>query len=418
MACQQPVREADPWNRLFQRTQGYGWSGGDGAYSVSLPASRTLWLFGDSILSGVEGQNRSAAENRFGNTIAIQNNPAPGEDPLGPGSIRFDWGPVGSSGWLPIFDETLNDPAVPESLRRAEAEQRPLAAWPLHGIVIGADLLLFNAVATSGSCENCGLFNFEVHGSTLSVVRGVDRPYDQWGFRTGVGWQDDSRPEQHFVAPGRHPTGAGRGLLWGTYVVTDPADRSSLFVYGHMTHGDSDELVVARATGVSTAGAASEFQNWSYWTGAEWSADPESAGGILSQSAVEVSVSPVPESVGSGWVVVHGGMDLAGLVHVALGASPTGPFRERYVFSLYDCPITGFDTQKRFVAYAIKAHPELSAEDELLVSLVLVPVEPGATATLARTGHYVPRFLRLPWDEVMNHSRSSASRCEGSSSSS
>jgi len=35
--CQSSVRESQAWNEIFQRPSGHGWTGGDGAYSVSLP---------------------------------------------------------------------------------------------------------------------------------------------------------------------------------------------------------------------------------------------------------------------------------------------------------------------------------------------------------------------------------------------
>ena len=70
------------------------------------------------------------------------------------------------------------------------------------------DLLLFNAIATSGECESC-LFNFEVHASTISVAAGVDRPYDEWGFRSWVGWRSERRPLQRLVEPSLGAEGAG-----------------------------------------------------------------------------------------------------------------------------------------------------------------------------------------------------------------
>jgi hypothetical protein len=410
IGCQSSVREADAWNEAFQPQSGHGWTGGDGAYSVSLPAGRTLWLFGDSVLGSAREGRREQLEYRFGNTIAIQQTPTDRSEPSG-SAIFFDWAAPSSSGWLPLFDETLASTAIPESLARARASGKTGMAWAQHGIVVENDLLLFNLIATPGDCESCGLFNFELHGSTLSVIAGVDRPYSAWGFRSGVGWESDRRPLQRFVEPGR-ATSAGATLFFGTYVVADPEETDALLVYGHRSHGDAEELIVARASGVQKAVDAMDYARWSYWDGLGWASQPESARGILEHSSFEHSVSRVPESAGSGWAVVHAGDPLDASVHVALGASPTGPFSERYVLRLADCPIEGFDADAPTLAYAVRAHPELSTEDELLVSLVLVRSQAGATGPQLETHHYVPRFLHLPWDEILDHRQSSPDRCQ------
>jgi hypothetical protein len=408
--CQNSVRNADAWNEVFDRPTGRGWTGGDGAYSVSLPASRTLWLFGDSVLGVVREGRREDLEYRFGNTIAIQQNPTAGGEPSS-ASIVFDWGAPSSTGWLPIFDETLASAATPESLLVARASGKPPLAWAMHGIVVGKDLLLFNTIATSGDCESCGVFNFEVHGSTLSVIAGVDRPYEQWGFRSGVGWESESRPRQAWVEPGR-VDGGGVTVVFGTYVIADPERSSSLLVYGHRSEGAKRELVVARVSGVAQAADALDYSRWSYWDGQSWASKPESARGILSHSASDHSVSRIPESAGSGWAVVHASDLLDASVHVAVGGSPLGPFSERYVLRLSDCPIDGFDPKRPPLVYAVKGHPELSTEDELLISQVLVRAQAGAAEPQRESRYYVPRFLHVPWNEIMNHRQSSPDRCD------
>jgi hypothetical protein len=409
--CQSEVREADRWDALFEQRDGQGWSGGDGAYSVSLPDDRTLWLFGDSLIGRVRDGNRDDTEYRFGNTIAIQADPPPGADPLDSSSIHFDWGAADSSGWLPSFDETLSDPTLPESLVRARDSGAPIIAWPLHGKVVQNDLLQFNVIVTPSDCATCGILDLQVHGSTLSVISGVDRPYDDWGFESHVGWLPDSRPTQRFVAPGLSADGSS--VLWGTYVISDPDDPTALLVYGQRTSSNGKELVVARIGDVHVAADALDFDRWSFWDGRAWSPRPEAARGILADSASEVSVLRVPDASGSGFAVVHGGSGFGvGSVRVALGPSAVGPFTERYVLDLRDCPIEGFDADAPPFVYAIKAHPTLSREDELLVSLVLLPAAQGGLGIPESTRYYVPRFVWLPWDEILEHQHSAPERCD------
>jgi len=44
---------------LFETTE--GWVGGDGAYTVDLGETRTLWLFGDSLMGRVTGGQAHSA---------------------------------------------------------------------------------------------------------------------------------------------------------------------------------------------------------------------------------------------------------------------------------------------------------------------------------------------------------------------
>jgi hypothetical protein len=79
------------YDDMFARTTplagARGWSGGDGAFGIRLPGGtdRTLWLFGDSLVTSIDANGNRVADKdlpnvTFGNTIAIQDNstsPAP-----------------------------------------------------------------------------------------------------------------------------------------------------------------------------------------------------------------------------------------------------------------------------------------------------------------------------------------------------
>jgi hypothetical protein len=182
-------------------------------------------------------------------------------------------------------------------------------------------------------------------------------------------------------------------------------------VYGQLS--SKKELVVAKISDVHVASDALDFAHWSFWDGHAWSSRSEDAQGILADAATELSVLPVPDASGSGFAVVHAGSDFgAPTVHVALGPSAVGPFTDQYVLKLTDCPIDGFDPDALPLAYAMKAHPELSSDHELLVSLVLVPSPNAGARVPESTRYYVPRFLWLPWHEIMQHTQSAPERCD------
>jgi hypothetical protein len=380
-----------------------------------LPERRTLWLFGDSYLGATQASQRVYIETRFGNTIAVQADPADGEMPTeAENGLHFDWASPEVGGWLPIFDGTLTDPAVPASLDAARAIGTVAVSWPLHGTVIENDLILFNAAVTTVPCEGCGKFGFKVHGSTASIVRGVDRPYAEWGFEEHVGWSEADRPTQRFVPHGSAAPSLleHNGVLWGTFVNADPEEPDTLYVYGHRRTESSNDLVVARITNVLTADDVLAFEHWDLYDGATWSDDPASAATILPDSAVEISIVAVPDPTdGASWVAVHSGVDMfAGRIHVAAAEYPWGPFTDRYVLALADCPVGNFDSTRPPVAYAAKAHPHFTTEDDLLISVILSPFTED-DGKLVPTDRYVPRFLRLPWNEVFDHPESSPERC-------
>lgn len=414
-ACSSAPTEATDWSAAFQaQHEELGWSGGDGAYSVPLPSARTLWLFGDSYLGEVGPKGRTASSIRFGNTIAIQNN-RPDQTPPTGADLIFDWGPPNTNGWLPLTWDVLLDPSAPESVRVAHDAGLGALAWPLHGITVGSDLVLFNVPVSPIDCPSCGMYSFKVHGSVASVIRGVDRPYSDWGFHRDTGWDDSSRPEQRFVPHSRttpdldDPT----WLFWGNFVMRDPTGSNDLYVYGHRRLGDDNSLVVAKVPDVGRATDVLEFDRWLFWDGSSWTENPDRAEPIASDTATEYSVVPVPPSRGRGYALVETKRPMSIEVRVSLADDPWGPFTEKYVLSLADCPIGGF-SEATDLTYAAKAHPERSTDDSLLISLV-VTSKPGVSniVTTANTGIYVPRFLDVPWAEVFAHGHSSKERCGG-----
>src|SRR5438874_2967633 len=86
----------------FAAANGRGWTGGDGAWSAPLPDGRTVWLFGDTFLGGVDDAgHRSAAapmvhnsmvvEGRDGAMRTLAGGTAAAPDSLVAGSGANDW---------------------------------------------------------------------------------------------------------------------------------------------------------------------------------------------------------------------------------------------------------------------------------------------------------------------------------------
>jgi hypothetical protein len=375
---------------MFQGNLDHGWTGGDAAYTIELPNRRVLWSFGDSLIGEVEDQQRGETEHRFGNTVGVQSLDA---SALLPARPDFHWGAPGSGGWLPIFESTLDDSSAPPSVAAARAAGRGFIAWPLHGTSVGDDLALFHAPVTKSGCDSCGLFDFQLHGTTLSIVKGVDRPIDDWG-ATAEGWPEALRPEQAFV-----PFGSG-DVWWGTAVLKEDSD---VFVYGSREAVDGGrDVVVARISDVQRASGLLEYDRWQFWSDGGWVDDIAQATALVDSSVPEMTVVPLPEDRGGGYAFVSGGATaLSGSLFVFVAPAPWGPFEERYELPLRDF-LPHEETTDAFI-YAIKAHAAFSTGgDDLLVSFIALPsdgLSGGGVPTDSR--YYVPRFVRVPWDLVV-----------------
>ena len=304
---------------------------GDAASSVPLPGARTLWLFGDSYLGSVANGQRDHVEFRFGNTIALQQDSASGDAPAVK-DLAFDWGPADSNGWLPIDGTILADPAVPGSVEVARTAGLAMLAWPLHGIVIGDDLVLFTLPVSPSECtHDCGPYSFKVHGSVANIVSGVDRPYDAWGVHPGSGWDAAHQPYQRFVPHSRATPALDDAtwLVWGTFVTADKENPETLYVYGHRRSAGVGSLVVARVLEVHTAADLLTFDRWTFWNGQDWEPDADAAVAIAADAAAETSIVSAPAANGGGYVMVESGDPFAGEVRVSVSQDPWGyPFVE------------------------------------------------------------------------------------------
>src|SRR5262245_56759698 len=146
--------EASPWREadlLFRRDT--HWVGSDGAFSIDLGNSRTLWLFGDTWIDS-SGRHTRKGASMVGNSVAIQ----AGSDPT-TAQVAFYWGKA--SGDRPgAFFQGQGDHWF----------------WPGHGIRLGGRLVLFlNRVRRTSS----GL-GFESVGWNAIMVDNPDDEPSTW----------------------------------------------------------------------------------------------------------------------------------------------------------------------------------------------------------------------------------------------
>lgn len=339
--------QAEPipaWEEAFQKADPR-WKGGDGASSVPLGDSRTLWLFGDTWITKPEAEGRTGAV-LVRNSLALQRI----EDGK-PGRIDFFWNedggksgdafpPGGDAGWL----------------------------WPLSGVRIGSSLILFFV-----RCMESGSpLGFDLVGSLLVTANNPDEPPSQWhGERRSLPFfQHGTQGDSFFGIC---------CLLAG----------GSLYVYGvreDWSRGpEGRSVLVARAP--PDAGAVTDFEAWRFFDGGQWVADWSRAAPLFDGAATEMSVSWLP---GLGrYIAVYTRWGLSDLILARTSPAPEGPWSEPSV--LYRCPDVAWNS--RYFTYAGKAHPELASSGRELV----VTYATNSTEEEDHLGDlriYWPRFVR------------------------
>lgn len=332
------------WEEAFRKADPR-WKGGDGASSVPLGGSRTLWLFGDTWITEPDAEGRNGAV-LIRNSLAVQRIEH-GE----PGRIEFFWNeedgkqgdafpPGDDSGWL----------------------------WPLSGVRAGTGLAVF--------CVRCvetpSPLGFDLTESLVVTVSNPDEPPSQW------------RLQRHGVPFFRH--GDHGDSFFGVCCLLA---GGSLYVYGvreDWSRGPQGRSVLlARAP--PDAGAVADFTSWRFFDGRQWVSDWTRAAPLFDGGATEMSVSWLP-ALGR-YVAVYTRWGLSDLVLIRTSLVPEGPWSAPAV--LYRCPDVAWNP--RYFSYAGKAHPELAGSDrELIVTYATNSTE--EKDHLGDLRIYWPRFVR------------------------
>jgi hypothetical protein len=330
------------WDAKFRNAD--GWIGGDGAFSVPVSDTRTLWLFSDTWVGSVRGGKRANAA-MVNNTVGVQD--GHGADAKVTFAVAQKDGkpatlfvPPDGKGWF----------------------------WQFAGHHAGGKLHVF--LPRSEKTGASGAFGFKnVELWLATVPNPLDDP---------VKWTP-SYAKVPFAeyGPGGERTFGSAVLRAGEWV----------YVYGYVqTPGKpfpSRKLLTARAPAEKLA----DFEAWRFLADGEWKADAKAATGQGSGLGTEMSVTFLPKF--KQYALVYSENGLSPRIVGRFAPSPEGPWSEPVV--LHTCPEMKAD--RRVFTYAAKAHPHLADEGELVVSYVvnsfdLAPVVNDASI-------YLPRFVRV-----------------------
>lgn len=438
---------ADAWNEPFTRHdvgRDRGWTGGDGAVSIPLPGApaRTLWVFGDSLLTGYDPGTGARVGGRlqnavFGNTIAVQQR-ADERD------VRFyarksTWTcsgtPEGAEACA-VSDVTRGLDSDPNQgyrqlldhrmfgLSAAAAENRLL--WPSGGglcldcansradddrLLIGLAELAFCTPQPDdpGCLTMCGVTG----GTTTGVCTSGIRPYASVV----------ARIDNPHAAPSAWRGAALRASVdvqWGEAIVQE---GGQLYIYGKKRATDG-EIAVARVARERVL----EQTAWSYLAeGGQFVARPTQPPNASLRAAARgvgwFSVSPVTRRGLTRHVLLSdSGFDH--LLYVRVGSSPfafpaLGADTPRLDLASIDPTLEAIVSARRAagtcrpgaagdyrscgVSYHHLAHPHLSLRDAEGISWLrfgyIVPAGPSPDEE-PPMAYYRPRFSAIPLDAL------------------
>ena len=267
---------------------------------------------------------------------------------------------------------------------------KDILMWPNRGLVIGNDLVQVFSPVTP--LDLAGMVPWDdIDRNVVSIVRGVDRPYTQWG----------KTPQGDWLVPPRQfaLVHSDARTSWGLFLLKDEhvARNRHVYVYGRR----EGKLVVARVA-CRDADDFMRFENWRFYRDGQWVESQEDATPIADYAATDFSIH---ESPAGHFVLIQSPPGLVPAISVAVASSPTGPFRAGP--GVY---LSGYrneaDRHRRYSYYAVSAHGGLSAGGDpggLLISYVRScafsadAACTGKDADENRADVYVPRFIDLPW---------------------
>lgn len=311
------------------RSMNKGWIGADGAYSVQLNDTTTLWTFGDTWIGTLKGNQRPRGTKMVNNTAAVQKLGGKQVAPL-----LFKWmhnGPDSHSLWVP--------------------SERDAYFWPGDGITLdGKPFLFLHKIKTDKSREQP--FQFR---TVSDFVVSVDNPLDppkQWKLTYGDLGNDAEE------------------LEYGTATISD--DK---FVYIYCSHRarrnglDAHPAILSRVP--KTDFVKLEFRNTQFFKSEKtsknssasnkndnWNKGASEANILFSDAAPEMSVTRVKGI--PGFIAVYM-PPLSKEIYIRHALAPEGPWSER--IKIYDCP----EKDDGILLYSAKAHQELATKPRELI---------------------------------------------------
>ncbi|MFN8241389.1 MAG: DUF5005 domain-containing protein [Bacteroidales bacterium] len=331
------------YDSLFSRSS--GWTGGDIATSVALGDSVTLWLFGDSWIGNIK-DGRHFYATMINNAVGLQYHDNRGYDSMAffyktiegkPGPI---FTPPGDSGFL----------------------------W-LTGGGIRIDNKLFLVAGHIVKLQNdTTVFGFEQTGNYLIEITNPDDDPTKWNYSMK-----------------RIPFFNRTGGIEREFGSIQFAEGNFVYIYGTEFDRNTNNryMLLSRVTKPDL----SDPGKWMFYTPVGWDNDYTKAARLCDRFGAEYSVSFC--NTVNKYITVYSELGMSDKIIMRSSPKSEGPWSGQQI--IFITPDMKRDST--YFCYAAKAHPDISGENDLLVSYICNSFDFWKMAS--DTAIYRPRFIRV-----------------------
>ncbi len=351
------------------------WRGADGACSVALNKTTSLWLFGDSFVRKFKKSEVVPAPPGACTRFMI----IPNDDVVFINNTiaTFDMQKrVPKFFWKTRLESDpklrMTSPPLPDSVMKPEGIDGNQQSWYWPGDIFmaGGNLFIINKLIVPDKTKQ-GMFGFEWRADNLCKVSNPTAVPLNWQ------WQTAKLPEKE------------KSVLLGTAAFSGDGFAYIYTALPAQAHGlNVHPAGVARlALDVLLKMDMAQFE---YWDGSNWVKDIGASAVIFPDGAPEMTVTKLQ---GEPFLVATYMPPLTADICMRFAKKPEGPWSEPLkVFRCPEADITVLDHKNS--VYSAKAHPELSREpDEIVVSYCSNPGE--MKHYLSRPDLYYPRFITV-----------------------
>jgi len=329
---------------LFYETDGLfyvknGWIGGDGAFSIPLSSQKTLWLFGDSWDGTIINNKRTHIASSAHNTIAIQDGINPTNS-----TLNFYFGNAKDAFFKP--DNNIG------------------FLWPMHGTMIGSELYIFFSHIDTSSTG----FGFKSIGSRLiKISNPLDHPTQ---------WQITQYQIPHSFF------NTANDIIYGTAIVQKD---NYIYIFG----SDTDYSVGNRFLLLSRVkqDSITNFSSWRFYKQGQWQSSFHTAERLTDQIGAEFSVSFQPQN--NKFVLITTELGFSKNINIHYSDSLWGNWTSPV--TVYECPEVNWGSS--IYCYAAKGHPEISENNELIITYVASSTNLTDILNNARLSR--PQFVKI-----------------------
>ncbi len=351
---------APDWTNLFYRKA--GWFGADGIFSIPLNSadtagannSETMILFSDTMLGDIINDSLQPGYEMIHNSVALLQHTTADSNHL-----RFYWDTVNGK---PMGLFTPNTPHA----------KKGDYYWLGDGFANKEhNAIYFFAYRVRDT--STAAFGFAEVGNAIIKIPLNSRPP----------FHDQQQIETPFFLNGTAETYGSFGACVFPNTKEAGYKNADGYVYVYGVRGKKKEVLVARVKPTDFE----QFSEWRFWNGNTWNTDISKVAGIADRASNELSVSPLPDGR---YAMIFQTDGLGKSVGLRLSNHPEGPFGP--IIKLWDCKEA--DSAKNFIVYNAKAHPNLSKENELLISYNVNSLD-FWNDIKTHPNLYRPRFVRI-----------------------